>query len=93
MYFFTYYSVDTVIILGPVVNVERKTNGDNVAISVAPPGPEELSEVPGVACLWPSDPKKFVCENIPPIRSSRWHDTITQRSQFLFPLERDGRSS
>jgi hypothetical protein len=80
------------IILGSVVNVERSTNGDNMAISVAPPRPDELSEVPGVVCLKSSDPKKFICGIIPPTRSSRWHDTITQRSQFLFPLEWDGRS-
>lgn len=64
-----------------------------MAISVVPPGPEVLSEAPRVVCLSPSDPKKSICKNIPPIRSSRWCDAITQRSQLLFPVKRDDGSS
>lgn len=52
------------------------------------------------ACHWPailpSDPKKFpeprsdqTCENIPALRSSRWHDTITQESVFIPPWGTD----
>jgi len=73
MYFFTYKSVDTVIILGSVVNIysmERRTNEGNVAISVPPPGPVVLLEAPGGIVLSPSDPKKFKCENIPPFLQS-----------------------